>query len=138
MYIDIAGADEYLTSRHLDLSSWTALSTMEKTVLLNQAFDIIESQIYSGYPLYENAFPRYIPYGVEMIGVPDEIGYAQAELAFSLISLDDTQTRQLQGVSSYSIGHLSETLKGNMNEVKIVSPKAFNILKKYQGAVRII
>ncbi|MFT3951183.1 MAG: hypothetical protein QM689_04415 [Oscillospiraceae bacterium] len=120
-YITVADADGYISghyrSNNLSRTRWEALPEEDREILLRQACAAIETLPFHGRkanPAQKLAFPRLpFQYG-NAEDAPDSVKNAQAELALWLS--DDTkqaeqaqrQELQAQGVTSFSVGDLSE------------------------------
>lgn len=135
-YISLEDADLYLNKYHLstedNMVAWAALSDEHSEILLRKAARLIDSLPLAGLKAESSQvmqFPRALftqyggltssiyKYGDDyyvQTSVPDEIGYAQAEIALDMVNgvTSDRVKLQREGVRSYSIGHLSETLVG--------------------------
>ena len=131
---------EHYTLEDNDRIFWENLSDDSKAVYLRNSFESIERLPFAGRktnPEQVTAFPRF-----PSTEIPLDIKYAQIENAVSLnaqSSSADTafdssfyQQMQLYGISSYSIGNLSESLSDRSTNVfvssGIVSYKASNLL----------
>lgn len=147
-YATVEEADLYIKTHYLSNDefrlNWEQLSEEDKQVLLNNSTDAINSLPWPGRKTYydqENAFPRY-PSEV----VPDAIKFAQIENALSSADSATTEDASLYqkmwayGISSYSIGNLSETIgtasgkanaRSQMAENGIISNKAQTLLAPY-------
>lgn len=144
-YVDLNYADDYVATHFLSTDalrlSWEGLADDDKEVLLQRSFEAIESLPFAGRksdPSQPNAFPR-CPYEE----VPIAIKNAQVENAVALsddsTSEDATFYEKLwqYGVSSYSIGDLSEhTGSGSWgrssNSVSgLASARAIKLLQPY-------
>lgn len=151
-YVDVAYADDYVATHFLSTdplrTGWEGLTTQDKEVLLQRSFEAIESLPFAGRksdPSQPNAFPR-CPYEE----IPDAVKNAQVENA---VSLSDSTTSEdaafyeklwQYGVSSYSIGDLSEhTSSGSWgrssNSISgLASARAIKLLQPYvSGGYRI-
>jgi hypothetical protein len=120
-YQTAAEADSYIIAHYRTSSkprqAWDVLSCDDKNILLVNAFESIEALPFTGRKAWRHqpfAFPR-LPqqYGRPQV-VPDPVKAAQAEFAIWLAQ--DTngeratrQELQAQGVTSFSIGDLSES-----------------------------
>lgn len=153
-YVTVSEADTYIEQYFLSTNElrllWEALSIADKSVLLRKSFQLIEMLPFTGHKIsteQTTAWPR-CPWGDE---VPNDIKYAQIEQAIT--STDEASNEEAHqyaklwswGVSSYSIGNLSETLsEGGYNPLGaqatgITSTTAQKLLKPYlQGSYRIV
>lgn len=162
-YISLADTWTYLAENYLSTDSkllaWIALQDADKEVLLRKATRLIDSQPVAGVKATSSqtlAFPRatytdyadysgtysddgaYPGYRAQS-GVPSAVQYAQVEIALVLASGTPTRlAMQQQGVKSYSIGNLSETLGGAGIMARIPSAEAVALLRPYlAGALEI-
>lgn len=164
-YISLADAETYFANHYLStddkLVAWNTLSDSDKEVLLRKATQKIDAMPYMGFKadndqelafprafwtdnqlLRENLHPLFL-YGNRnwyiQTEVPDDVKYAECELAISMVSGTPTRVElQRQGVTSYSIGGdgLSESYNGKGGSY-IESTKAIELLNKYQGSYSI-
>jgi hypothetical protein len=117
-YVTLSEANSYITDTYVSTDelriAWEGLSGEDKAALLRKSFQTIELLPFFGRkfsPSQPNAFPRW-PYKE----VPKAIKYAQVEQA--IFSCDETANEEAKqyekmwqwGVSSYTIGKLSESL----------------------------
>jgi hypothetical protein len=155
-YISVADAATYINSYCISSAAkvvtWNGLNNEDKEVYLRQAAVLIDRQPLVGFKSTSSqtlAFPRslYSDYGNSFYGdllvwttpgwytqtsVPDDVKYAQVEIALSLAQgISERQLMVREGVKSYSIGHLSETLQGKSRLSRIPSEEALNLLRKY-------
>lgn len=151
-YGTIAEADKYIETHYIEDSDertyWEDLDDSDKKVLLLVSFEAIERLPFPGkktFPSQDNMFPRW-----PSKNIPKDIWAAQVENALSMS--DATESEEVKqyerlwsaGVSSYSIGNLSETV-GNASygvaattQSGITSPKAKKLLLPYlSGGYRI-
>lgn len=153
-YVTLTEANTYIAEHYLSTDKlrvlWNALSNNDKSALLRKAFQLIEMLPFTGRKYSFNqttAWPR-CPWGEE---VPNDIKYAQIEqgLTGADTSTDEEAKQYAKmwswGVSSYSIGNLSERLsEGGYNPygaqaTGITSTAAQKLLQKYmQGSYRIL
>lgn len=136
-YISLEEANNYFSSR-LHSEAWSNATDADKEKALKQATRNIDTLPFRGMPLSNNqvlAFPRkYFVYNngnltlVADKDIPKEVKYATCEEALYL--LQNSQRKQLQeeGVTSISIGNLTENYSGT---VKTISPNAYKLLSKY-------
>lgn len=146
-YVSIDESDEYVSTHYTEDSDertrWENLDEEDKRVLLLVSYESINRLPFPGRrtsPTQEGAFPRY-----PSSTVPQDVKYAQIENA---VAMSDTSTHEDQkqydrlwnlGVSSYSIGNLSETFVeggGSLSANKqngIESPHAQRLLTPYLG-----
>lgn len=155
-YISVADAATYINSYCVSsatkVTTWNSLTNSDKEVYLRQACTLIDRQPLAGYKAVSTqtlAFPRYLwsdyatAYSVEpyngpgwykQTAVPDDVKYAQVEIALSLADgISERQKLIREGVKSYSIGHLSETFTGKSQYTRINSSEAIDRLRKYMA-----
>lgn len=157
-YIDLEDADVYLNSYHLstdaDMVLWAALSDEHSEILLRKAARILDRQPLIGIKAVTTQtmeFPRAIytdttGYSNNIYGdwyvqsaVPDAVMYAQCEIALSLTSGEsERQKMQREGVRSFTIGHLSESLIGLSGEVLPIEAKSLLAPYLATGGVPIV
>lgn len=113
MYATVADAQAYLDAYYSSTNplkaKWKALSDEDKQVMLNRASQLIDQLPLSGKAVEPpKAFPR-LPFAEQSL---EQAKQACVELAVQ--SLDELKARRIelraQGVYSYKIGDLSETL----------------------------
>lgn len=155
----------HYASLNADRVRWEALDDADKDIYLLQSVEAIDALPFQGrkYQTTEEsqalAFPRVFkcPYGYyhncldfgcnyecgyEYLSatptVPTVVKYAQIENALKLsaeIDISQYDEMRLQGVTSYTIGNLSESLKdlgsSGMTYTDIVSYRALKLLKSY-------
>lgn len=128
-YITLAEANTYFADR-LGIDAWTNATDDNKNKALLMACKIIDDQQYDGRPVsivQSSAFPRYglsnrqkqlLP----SLSIPDDVKYAQAEQAASILSdystFDASSERlqlQREGVTKMEIGDYKETYNGKGN-----------------------
>ena len=118
-YLTVADADTLLNLR-LGIDLWTAASTDDKGRALIMATRDIDSNRFHGYKVDSAQaleFPRS-GQSVASTSIPPEVLNACAEQALwniqhaSTGGRSDRQQLAAQGVSSYTVGSLSETLRG--------------------------
>lgn len=141
-YVTLDEANEYIETHYVEDSAqrtaWEDLSDEDKQVLLLVSFEVLEQLPFTGRKtsvLQDKAFPRY-PDTV----VPQSVKASQIENAITLSDTSEAEeVAQYEklwsaGVSSYSIGNLSESLGGasaNSTHGGIASPKAKRLLLPY-------
>jgi len=159
-YISRTDCDTYLTNQYVStdakLTAWNALSDGDCDVYLRQAAAIIDAQPLQGFKALTTQtmeFPRILYTDANYLlnsnvrvldeggfytqpAVPATVKNAQCELALELAQGTTSQASQRaelqrQGVRSYSIGKLSETLTGGSAD--IVSYKARQFLQPFTG-----
>lgn len=151
-YIDIDDADAYFATRY-GASAWAALSDETKDQLLITATQRIDSLTLKGRKyVYTQTlnFPRYIDYypdnpafyglNVNSGITPAEVEKAVCEEALALLNTEAVKRQELQrqGVTSFTIGKLSETFSGNVSFSSLLSLEAKNLLKSWiAGKVKI-
>lgn len=138
-YVDLEYANEYVSLHFLsedDLRvSWESLYDTDKEVLLRQSLEAIETLRFTGAkssPEQKLAFPRF-----PSNEVPELVKMAQVENAIALSDSTTTEESSFYerlyrfGVSSYSIGNLSESLGSGMVDGldAVVSSRALRLLK---------
>lgn len=146
-YVTVQDADTYISSHYLStdevVTTWSALSEVDKAVLLTKAFQIIELLPFAGRkaaPGQPCAFPRWPDKTV-----PDRIKWAQIELALNRSDASSDEDAKyyerlwLYGVESYSIGNLSERTStgsytiGGAQSTGVTSAEAARLLQPYLG-----
>jgi len=151
-YIDITDADTYFATRY-GASAWAALSDETKDQLLITATQRIDALRLKGRKyVYTQTlnFPRYLDrnieyqqdylYDVNLNTIPEVVKKATCEEALALLNTEATKRRELQnqGVTSFTIGKLSETFSGNVSSSSLLSVEAKNLLKSWiAGKVKI-
>lgn len=137
-YVSIEDANVFIASHFLSSSDerkeWDALSDDDKKVLLLNAFEDIENNIFVGYKTYQNQKTQWPRNG--STEVPDDIKAAQIyetiELGFGDNSANDAIEK---GIKGESIGKIStEYFASAYYSIKyntIKSTKAKKILNKY-------
>lgn len=145
-YVTLEEADAYIASRYLASDAlrinWELLEDEDKKVYLTKSMDALEELPFVGRKTsikQPHAFPRYPDQQV-----PELVKYAQIENALSLS--DDTASADAAeydrlwkfGVSSYSIGNLTETsADGSWGHAKagnaagVTSTRANVLLSRY-------
>lgn len=144
-YVTLEEADLYVATHYVENAEertyWEDLDDSDKQILLLTSFEALERLPFPGRKTFnsqDKMFPRY-----PATEVPKDIKYAQIENAISLANLTESEdAKQYEklwnaGVSSYSIGNLSETI-GNMSygmsattESNITSAKAKKLVIPY-------
>lgn len=118
-YLSVADATTILNLR-LGVDAWTSASTDDQGRALIMATKAIDSNRFQGYPISSAqalAFPRNIQKETSDT-IPEDVKQACAEQALWVLQnastggQSDRQQLQAQGVSSYTIGNLSETFRG--------------------------
>lgn len=151
-YVTLEEADLYVATHYVEDSDertyWEDLDDSDKQVLLLTSFEAIERLPLTGRKTYdsqETMFPRY-----PSTTVPRDVKAAQVENALAQADAGEAEeAKQYErlwnaGVSSYSIGSLSETV-GNASfgvsattQSGITSPKAKKLLIPFMsGGYRI-
>lgn len=137
-YIDVAQADafiEALPAADPERVAWSALTDSDKLAYLFDALTVMEQQVFSGFktdPEQTLAFPRN---GDE--DTPEAVQCAQAYEACALCrSSADTSHRaslRAQGVTSFSVGNLSENYGGSASaaQTALCSLRAARLLRTY-------
>lgn len=145
-YVTVAQADSYIISHYRsnnkDRQRWTAFEEEDKEILLLNACTQIEQLPFPGRKAgrdQELAFPRLpLQYG-QAQDPPKRILAAQIELALWLsdeAKQEDTSQRQElqdQGVTSFSLGDLSESYGEGLpyKDSALLCPMAKTLLKSY-------
>lgn len=132
MYSTIEQANVYISNYYGSTdtirTSWEALSDEDKQVYLNKAEQIIDQLLLKGRPLVPGkAFPRDPDSEVSLLKAQE----ATIELAVQTqgnIEAKERYNLQKQGVSSYKIGDLSESFKGNGSDLMGVDKFALSIV----------
>lgn len=138
-YVSVTDADAYLSGR-FGTAAWTALSTAQKETALRQATRTLDVERYRGWPVTSTQalrFPRYRPEMGEspVMTLPRVLVEACCEEALWVAQHADTgglsprQQMQAEGVSSFSVGDLSETYGGTHGGG--LSPRASAILRHW-------
>jgi len=159
-YISLADCDVYLSAQYVStdakLTAWNALLDGDCDVYLRQAAAIIDAHPLQGFKALTTqtmGFPRILYTDANYLlnsnvrvldeggfytqpAVPAAVKNEQCELALELAQGTTSQASQRaelqrQGVRSYSIGKLSETLTGASAD--IVSYKARQMLLPFTG-----
>lgn len=144
-YISRADADTYVAAHYMSGDAtrqrWEAMAEADKEVLLRNAATMIDAQVLAGIkrlPTQKMAFPRMVESGYlrgmyDQMEVPDDIKAAQVEIALQAMAGESKREQmRLQGVKSYSIGNLSETLaSGSAGQPNITSGAALILLRPY-------
>lgn len=137
-YVTIDDADEFITSHFLsssiERSGWENLTDDDKAVLLQNAFDSIENNIFNGWKtsdLQENQFPRNGD-----TEVPDDIKSAQIYEAIENGFGDTTSFDSIEkGIKSETIGKIStsyfKSAYDNIGNNFLKSSNAKRLIKKY-------
>jgi hypothetical protein len=155
-YISVADATTYISENYFATEdkyiAWAALSAGDKEISLRRACRKIDRQRFQGLKAVSTQaleFPRaiktdywlsdyptlniYYDSGyVVQSEVPDSVKYAQIEEAVSMVSgTSDRVKLQKEGVTSFSIGNLSESYSsGKSSEnYSLVSEEAKELLK---------
>lgn len=151
-YVTLEEANQYIqgfySSKDPLRASWDALTDADREALLRKSFQVLELLPFTGHKTtttQTTAFPR-----CPSETVPDDIKFAQIENALSKSGEDADEEAQhydklwLYGVSSYSIGNLSEKVSvGEYGAVQaqqtgITSVVAARLLQPYlNGGYRI-
>lgn len=151
-YVTLEEANQYVSEHYMksdDLRvSWEALDDDDKAVLLRKSFQTIEMLPFAGRKTccsQSTAFPRWPD-----TEVPDVIKFAQVENALVMSDMTASEdAKQYEkmwqwGVSSYSIGNLSERLStgdygaGAAKTTGIMSATATRLLNPFlQGGYAI-
>lgn len=162
-YIDLTYADNYFTER-LFSDTWTNADNDTKTKAILMATKKIERQPIRGRkvkPDQAMQFPRMFysyekcylgmskdnPIGINNYGpgwyaeteASDNVKQAVCEEALAILQLGNSKriSLQKQGVKSFNIGGMSETLKGNT--ITFLSQEAKELLKNYiSGGIEIL
>lgn len=161
-YVTVAEATEYIgehyPSTDARVAAWGNLEETDREVFLRRACAALSELPYRGiaFEAFQPLpFPRYFYPGAvmayreliaplaylypELAEVPDDIKAAQIEEAFELAcpSSDTEKSDALNGaVQSYSIGHLSETLRtagAGTAEAILKSGAAQKLVEQYVG-----
>lgn len=118
-YLSVADATAILNLL-LGSDAWTSASEDDQGRALIMATRQIDSNRFQGYPITSTqalAWPRNIQKEAPS-AIPEDVKQACAEQALWVLQnatsggLSDRQQLQAQGVSSYTIGNLSETFRG--------------------------
>lgn len=117
-YVTLEEANLYVATHYVEDADertyWEDLDDSDKQILLLTSFEAIERLPFPGKKTFdsqENMFPRY-----PATSVPKDIKAAQIENALSQANLNESEdAKQYErlwnaGISSYSIGNLSESI----------------------------
>lgn len=151
-YVSLEEADQYVTEHYMSSEAfrigWEALEPSDKAALLRRSFQAIELLPFTGHktdPDQSTAFPR-----CPSTEIPWHIKAAQIEQA--LVGADEESSEDSKlyermwqwGVSSYTIGNLSERISrggygaGALRAAGISSAAAVKLLSPYiQGGYNI-
>jgi len=160
-YISRGDADIYVTGNYASTDSkriaWDATLSADKDVLLRKAAKIIDRQPLRGFKnkvTQTMAFPRTVYTMAEQTArqvvnfdenwyiqaeTPNGVIHAQVEIALDLTDSSGSKRieMQRQGVTSFTLGDLSESYSGRQN--RITSQEAKELLGPYlAGSVRIV
>lgn len=106
-------ASHYTSDEALN-SPWGTTSVADQQILLNNAYDVINSLPFTGktyQPNQQGAFPRNCN-----PAIPTEVGYAEVEQALAMLDPDKRQSNReysdmlSHGVVAYKVGNFSESL----------------------------
>lgn len=152
-YVTLAECETYLAEHYLssDLTAWDATTDADKEVLLRRAAQTIDRQPLQGFKSVSTQtmqFPRMMYsdfyYTTEstlrrdenwyiQTEVPEAVKDAQCEIALSALSgTPERVSMAREGVRSYRLGNLSETLSADAVKA-IVSHEARELLAPYVG-----
>lgn len=135
MYTSVQEANDYISNHYTEDSAerkrWETLSDNDKNVYLTNAFESIEKLNFNGrkaVPGQETAFPR-LPYQYGRLEevAPKSVKFAEMELALWLSDTKRTAKSKRRkeliedGVTSFSIGDLSESYSDSSNTKENVS-----------------
>lgn len=148
-YISVSDADTYFSKRY-NGESWSNFTTGDKERLLTTATHKIDRLNLKGQKkIYTQtlAFPRVYTAkgqynhinGFNVGTVPDNVKYAVCEEALAMADTELAKRKELQdqGVTSFSLGSLSESYQGRSSN-PLLSKEATEYLKGWLlGAVRI-
>ena len=145
-YISVSDADTYFSKRY-NGESWSNFTTGDKERLLTTATHKIDRLNLKGQKkVYTQtlSFPRVYTIrdnynGFNIDTVPDNVKYAVCEEALAMTNTELTKRKELQdqGVTSFSLGSLSESYQGRSSN-PLLSKEATEYLKGWLlGAVRI-
>lgn len=145
-YVTLEEANTYIKEHYISTDSlrvqWEGLSDDDRSALLRKSFQTMELLPFTGRKTscdQPNMFPRW-----PNEEVPDAVKYAQIENALSLSDSENEEDQKYYdklwkyGVSSYSIGNLSERISegsygAGAQQTGIVSTTATRLLQPYLG-----
>lgn len=153
-YISQVDATAYMAGHYATTDAkhiaWDALTTDDKDAYLRRATQLIDRQPLVGlkylttqtlafpriiYSEYRDHSPNEYAWGIEFYNssiLPDDIKYAQVEIALSLCTGTSSRTQlQREGVKQFSLGSLSETYGGTSETKRIPSIEAKELLAPY-------
>ncbi len=136
-YVTAEEATTYFASR-LHAEAWTAAADVDKQKALDMATRVIDRTPVAGVKAaynQVNQFPRYPD-----AEVPQAVKDATCEEALALLERGNNQRRKLQaeGVTSFTVGGLSETYAAGVRGGGLVSQEAKELLRPWLlGAVNI-
>lgn len=136
-YVTVQEGTTYFASR-LHAEAWSQASACDKGKALDMATRVIDrTPIVGVKSAYDqaNQFPRYPD-----LTVPQAVKDATCEEALALLERGNSQRRRLQqeGVSSFSVGGLSETYVSGARGGGLLSQEAKELLRPWLlGAVSI-
>lgn len=138
-YVTLQEADNYIASRYVSddslRESWEDLDDTDKKVYLLKAFDFIEALPFTGRTTTLNqatAFPRY-----PATEIPECVKAAQIEQALNFSDNTTTEADKAyidmrrHGITSYTIGNLSESLGSTSLTASELSSKSSILLQPY-------
>lgn len=147
-YVTLDEANVYIAAHYLEADplrvQWEALNDADKSALLRKSFQVIELLPLTGRKTdceQANMFPRWPD-----TEVPEAVKQAQIENALSYGDSESVEDQKYYdklwkyGVSSYSIGNLSEKISSGSygagigaQKTGVVSPIATRLLQPYVG-----
>ena len=139
-YVSVAEADAYFSAR-VGSTSWTALSGPDKETALRHATRNLDLLRFRGWPVTEAQalrFPRWRPDRGEapVLTIPREVQDACCEEALWVSQhaeaggLSPRQQMQAEGVSSFTVGDLSETFASGGSGA-VLCPRASALLRHW-------
>ena len=151
-YITVADATTYLETMYLStdtkLVAWKALAEADHEVLLRKAAQVIEQLPLVGYKATKTqdmAFPRVTATKTghtyawhQSDDIPEAVARAQAEIAINLTNTNSADSKRIelqrQGVTSFSLGDLSETYGAGAGvQAAVASHTALQLLAPWTG-----
>lgn len=139
-YVTIEEANSYISSHYLSSDNkrelWDNMSEEDKSVLLTQSLDNLESLNFYGKKTECNQELNFPRNGSNVI--PEKIKKAQIVGAMVLLDSDDTYNSIEKGVVSERVGNVSYTYEKNQNNNKGCHPEIYKIIKTYLKGVQLL
>lgn len=137
-YVSIEDANVFIASHFLSSSDereeWDALSDDDKKVLLLNAFEHIENNVFKGYKTYQNQTSQWPRNGA--LEVPNDIKAAQIYESIEIGFADNSSYEAIEkGIKSETISKLSTSYFENafhsFERTDVKSTRARKLLNKY-------